>query len=260
MCADLGVHLFDTWAIRALGELELGLARPAAAVEYLEECTRRLADLGIEDVDLSPAAELVDAYLRLGRTAEAVELGDRLEVEARRKGQPWPLARAARCRGLTAPDDEFESHFTDAVGLHTRTPDLFELGVTRFSFGARLRRSCRRADARQELRAALEIFDRLGAAPWVEMARVELLATGETARRRGPSALDTLTRQELHIAQLLASGKTTREAAAALFLSPKTIEYHLRSVYGKLGINSRMDLATALAAERSMMAPEPLRS
>jgi len=138
--------------------------------------------------------------------------------------------------------------------LGDRRPDVFELGITHFSFGARLRRARRRADARDELRAAFEIFDRLGAAPWAEMARVELLATGETARRRDRSALDTLTPQELHIAQVLAAGKTTREAAAALFLSPKTIEYHLRSVYGKLGINSRMDLAAAVAAEQSIVA------
>ncbi len=76
--------------------------------------------------------------------------------------------------------------------------------------------------------------------------RIELLATGETPRRRGIPALDTLTRQEFHIAQVLVAGKTTREAAAALFLSPKTVEYHLRNVYSKLGVNSRSDLAIKL--------------
>ena len=203
---------------------------------------------GIQDVDLSPNAELVDAYLRLGRTADAARIAERLDLDARRKGQPWALARAARCRAMLAPDDDFEAHFNEAVQLHERTPDLFELGVTRFFFGARLRRGRRRADARVQLRAALAIFDRLGAAPWAEMTRVELLATGETARRRDIYAAETLTRQELHVAQMLAAGKTTREAAAALFLSPKTIEYHLRNVYGKLGVNSRIDLAAAIAA------------
>jgi DNA-binding CsgD family transcriptional regulator len=254
ICAELGIHTFEIWAIRALGELELGLGRAATALDHLEECTRRLGDLGIQDVDLSPAAELVDAYLRMGRTADAARVADQLDVDARRKGQPWPLARATRCRALLAPDGDFEELFREAVTLHAQTPDVFELGITRFSFGARLRRARRRADARDELRAALEIFDRLGAAPWAEMARVELLATGETARRRDRSALETLTPQELHIAQVLAAGKTTREAAAALFLSPKTIEYHLRSVYGKLSINSRTDLAAAVAADQSIMA------
>ena len=84
--------------------------------------------------------------------------------------------------------------------------------------------------------------------PWAERARTELAATGETLRRRDPSTLDALTPQELQIALLLAGGRTTREAAAALFLSPKTIEYHLRHVYLKLGIHSREELAAALAS------------
>ncbi|TMK95902.1 MAG: helix-turn-helix transcriptional regulator, partial [Actinobacteria bacterium] len=96
--------------------------------------------------------------------------------------------------------------------------------------------------------AALEAFDRLGADPWSELARAELEATGETARRRDASTADTLTPQELQIAQLLAAGKTTREAAAALFLSPKTVEYHLRHVYRKLGVSSRAELAEKLAS------------
>jgi DNA-binding CsgD family transcriptional regulator len=97
------------------------------------------------------------------------------------------------------------------------------------------------------LRAALHIFERLEAQPWAERARAELAASGETLRRRDPSTVDALTPQELQIALLLASRKTTRETAAALFLSPKTVEYHLRHVYQKLGINSRDDLARILA-------------
>ncbi len=260
MCADLGVHLFEVWTIYALGGLELGLGRPHAALQDLEECMRRLDELGIEDPDLFPSAELVDAYLRTGRGADAQDAAARLETAARRKGQPWSLARAARCRGLLAGHDAFDDSFEEAVQLHNRTPDIFELGVTRLAFGARLRRARRRSLARGQLREAFDIFDRLGAAPWAEMTRVELLATGETARPRGTPALDALTRHELHIAQLLAGGKTTRETAAALFLSPKTIEYHLRSIYGKLGVSSRNELAAAIApppaAERAF-APAP---
>jgi len=247
LCARLGVGLYDIWAARALGELELGLGRPAAAIEHLDECRRRLDELGVHDVDLSPAAELVDAYLRVGRTAEAGAAADRLEAEAQSKGQPWPLARAARCRGLLASDDQFSAHFEVALDLHARTPDSFELACTRLAYGARLRRSRRRMQAREHLRAALAIFDRLGAAPWSDVVRTELLATGETARRRDVSTLDALTRQEMHIAQMLAAGRTIREAAAALFLSPKTVEYHLRNVYRKLDVNSRNELAAALA-------------
>jgi DNA-binding NarL/FixJ family response regulator len=104
--------------------------------------------------------------------------------------------------------------------------------------------------AREPLREAIESFDGLGAAPWSSLARVELEATGETARKRDPSTLDQLTPQEVQIALLLAGGSTTREAAAAMFLSPKTIEYHLRNVYRKLGIHSREELADVMARLR----------
>jgi DNA-binding CsgD family transcriptional regulator len=90
------------------------------------------------------------------------------------------------------------------------------------------------------------VFDQLGAEPWAALAGTELAATGETARRRSPHTVDELTPQELQISLILAGGKTTREAAAALFLSPKTVEYHLRHVYRKLGIRSREELANAM--------------
>jgi DNA-binding CsgD family transcriptional regulator len=100
--------------------------------------------------------------------------------------------------------------------------------------------------ARDELRAAVEAFDHLGATPWSEAARAELAATGETARRRDVTTLNDLTPRELQIALSLARGRTTRETAGALFLSPKTIEYHLRSVYRKLSIGSRSELKAAI--------------
>jgi DNA-binding CsgD family transcriptional regulator len=115
------------------------------------------------------------------------------------------------------------------------------------AYGAHLRRARRRVRAREQLRAALEAFECLGARSWADQADAELAATGETARRRDASTRDELTPQELQIAHLLAQGRTTREAAAAIFLSPKTVEYHLRNVYRKLGINSREELAAAFA-------------
>jgi DNA-binding CsgD family transcriptional regulator len=248
LCQQLGVALYDAWASRALGELELGLGRPEAAVRHFTQLQARLGNLGVADVDLSPAAELVDAYLRLGNTEEATAAARALERAAQAKGQPWSLARAARCRGLLAGEEKFEARFQDALLLHQQTADAFEAACTRLAYGARLRRARQRIRARTELRASLEIFERLGARPWSAFARGELVATGETARRREASTRDQLTPQELHIAQLLAAGRTTREAAAALFLSPKTIEYHLRSVYRKLGVKSRDELAKALAS------------
>src|SRR5205085_12634144 len=193
LCAELGIGLYETWAIRALGELELGLGRPGEAARHLEEQTARLRGLGIGDVDTSPAAELVEAYLRLGRTADAAAKADELEAEARAKGQPWSLARTARCRGLLGGDDELEHRFEEALELHERTPDLYETARTRLAYGARLRRARKRVRAREELRAALKLFDRLGAEPWSELARAGREATGETARPPHPSPPDART-------------------------------------------------------------------
>jgi DNA-binding CsgD family transcriptional regulator len=157
------------------------------------------------------------------------------------------LARAARCGGLLADAGELEDRFEEALGLHEQTLDAFETARTRLAYGARLRRTRKRVRAREELREALEIFEHLGARAWADQADAELVATGETARKRDASTLDELTPQELRIARLLAGGSTTRETAAAIFVSPKTVEYHLRHVYAKLGIHSREELAAAFA-------------
>jgi DNA-binding CsgD family transcriptional regulator len=246
VCDELGLGLYGVWAIQALGDLELGFGRPAEAIEHYAEQVAAMRSLAIADVDLSPAPELVEAYLRLGRRDEALAALEPYDHAARTKGQPWALARAARCRGLLAAEDGLGACFEEALGHHARTPDVFETARTRLSYGARLRRARKRVDARHQLRAAHEALDRLGAARWADLAAAELAATGETARRRDATTLDELTPQELQIGLLLAGGKTTREAAAAVFLSPKTVEYHLRHVYRKLGIRSREELAAAL--------------
>ena len=139
------------------------------------------------------------------------------------------------------------ARFEQAIALHEQTRDVFELARTRLAYGERLRRARNRVLAREQLRAAADAFEDLDARPWADRARAELAATGETLRRRDSSTLEELTPQELQIALLLTSGKTTRETAAALFLSPKTVEYHLRHVYQKLDIHSREELATSLA-------------
>jgi DNA-binding CsgD family transcriptional regulator len=247
LCAATGVGTYAVWAIQALGDLELGLGRPAASIPHHEAQAAALRDHGIADIDLSPAPELVDAYLRMGRAEEARAQSAAFAAAAEAKGQPWALARAARCRGMLAPDDGFEDAFADALALHGRTRDALETARTRLAFGARLRRAKQRSRSRIELRAAHETFDRLGARSWAEQARAELAATGEAARRRDPSTLDDLTPQEFQIARLLATGMTTREAAAAAFLSPKTVEYHLRNTYRKLGIRSRDELAERMS-------------
>jgi DNA-binding CsgD family transcriptional regulator len=150
---------------------------------------------------------------------------------------------------LLAENGELAIAFEVALRHHADTPDAFEEARTRLAYGQRLRRTRQRVRAREQLRTAADTFERLDARPWADRARGELAASGETLRRRDPSNLDELTPQELQIALLLAEGRTTRETAAALFLSPKTIEYHLRHVYLKLDIHSREELAAALAAQ-----------
>jgi DNA-binding CsgD family transcriptional regulator len=253
---QLGLGFFRLWALDAIATLELGLGDVASAIEWLTEKERMLDERGIADPDVSPVPELVEAFVRLDR-----DPGPRLEAfaaNAEAKGQPWSLARLARCRGVLTGADE---HFAAARRLHAHTPDRFEEARTELAHGETLRRARRRADAREPLRRAVEGFDALGAKPWAERARRELEASGETARRRDPLTLDQLTPRELQVALVLADGHTIREAATKLFLSPKTVDYHLRHVYRKLAIASRAALAEALAeipgAPPDAKAPEP---
>ena len=248
LCRGLGTRLFEVWVLAALGELELGCGDASLAAESFERQQRLLAELGITDPDLWPAAELVDAYLKLGRTGDAARAAEEFAAAAQAKGQPWSLARAFRGLGMLAADGEFTAVFERAIGCHELTPDVFELARTRLAFGERLRRARERVLAREQLRAALDIFEGLDARPWAERARTELAATGEKRGPRDGGGMAELTPQELQIALLLAAGRTTREAAAALFLSPKTVEYHLRHVYQRLGIHSREELAARLAS------------
>ncbi len=248
-CRELGTRLYEIWATAALGELELGLGDAAKAAGHFEHQQQLLRECAITDADLWPAAELTDAYIRLGLDDQAQQEAAEYLAAASAKNQPWPLARALRCQGLLAPETGFSGYFEQALRLHEQTPDVFEAARTRLAYGERLRRARNRIHAREQLRAAADAFERLDACPWADRARAELAATGETRRRRDPSTIDELTPQELQIALLLTAGKTTRETAAALFLSPKTVEYHLRHVYQKLGIHSREQLAQTLATQ-----------
>jgi DNA-binding CsgD family transcriptional regulator len=184
--------------------------------------------------------------IHAGRRAEATNLVGPFSARAEAKGQPWALARAGRVRGLLCSDDNTDSTFAVALQLHDATLDGFETARTRLAYGARLRRSRRRVDARPQLQQALDTFDALGAQPWADRAAQELVATGATALRTGSDPSSQLTPRELQIALLLSDGNTVRQAAAALFLSPKTVEYHLRHVYTKLRIGSRTQLAELL--------------
>ena len=234
-----------------LGLLELGLGEAKEAATELERAAGIAAELGVGEPTVAQwGADLVEAYTRAGRTDDAVRALETFTAQAERTGRAWAHAAAARCRGLLA-EDNFDDAFATALEWHERTPTPFERARTELVLGERLRRAKRRSDARQWLRGALEMFERLGAVTWADRARTELHATGETLRRRHDIGLEQLTPQELQVALLVAEGATNREVGAALFLSPKTIERHLSHTYRKLNVRSRTELARVVASETS---------
>ena len=246
LCREKHIHIGTAWLEFAEGDLEAGLGNPAGAAVHYERLEAMLAEAGLSDPDVSPAAELVEAYLHLGRRDDAVDLAETFSAKATAKGQPWAIARAHRALALCQEGDLREASFRTALAFHEKTADTYEAARTELAFGACLRRDRRRVDAREHLRTAVSAFEDLGATPWADKAAQELDATGERVQRREAMVIDALTPQERQVAQLLVGGRTTREAAAALFISPKTVEYHLRHVYEKLGVRSREALAAAL--------------
>ncbi len=234
------------WSLACLGFLELSLGHVAEAIEELEQA-EVLADLsGLVDPLIVPwAPDLVEAYVRSGRDDEAARLVEALSAQAERGGAPLAHAFAGRCRGIVA-DEAFEQEFERALEWHDAAGLPFERGRTLLAFGVRLHRARRRVEARERLREALETFDRLGAPNWAERARVELRAAGGIERKTVYGS-DELTAQEVRVAMAVARGAKNREVAAELFLSPKTIDFHLGRVYRKLGIHSRTELATIVA-------------
>ena len=249
-CVRSRLNFGRTWLRFAWGDLAAGLGRYEEAVTHYREQQALVRHLGVDDADLSPAPELVECLLRVGDVAAARSEAEAFEGLAAAKGQPWSRARAHRAVALagTTPEEQFEA----ALEEHAHSPDAYERARTLLAYGAHLRRTRRRTEARTYLREALDTFDRLTAAPWAEQASTELAATGERVQRRAVGAEQPLTPQELQVARLLGTGRTTREAAAALFVSPKTVEYHLRHVYIKLGIGSRKALAERLSEDAEL--------
>ncbi len=246
-CRERALRFGEIWCELALGELALSEGDAAAAAQRLEALDRRLDRLGVADPDLHPGPDLVDALCRVGRAAEAAGAAAGFARLAHATGRPWARARADRALALVAGDEaDADALFRSALTHHDRTRDVFETARTRLARGMRLRRAGRRREAREELRAALTVLDDLGAALWAATARAELGATGERVPPRAPLGPSSLTPQELQVCLLLAEGRTTREAAAGLFLSPKTVEYHLRKAYTKLDIHSRGELAEVM--------------
>jgi DNA-binding CsgD family transcriptional regulator len=241
-----GLALQGAVALYALGVLELGLRRLPEAVDHMTAITDPSSGLAHPLVALYSAPDLVEAAARAGQPEIAKAALARFSAWADYVPTRWPAAVAARSRGLLSAGKAADEHFEAALELHADAELPLQQARTQLLYGEHLRRALRKSDARPHLRAATAAFEAVGASPWANRARSELRATGETARRRDPSTIDQLTPQELQIARYVSEGATNREVAAKLFLSPKTVEYHLHKVFTKLGIGSRAELGRLL--------------
>jgi DNA-binding CsgD family transcriptional regulator len=223
-----------------LGKYDEALAAAASASEHREVVA--------ENWGLS---ELVEPATRCGRTDLATDALHRLATKARASRTDWALGVEARARALLADGADAERWFRTALDHLGRTRVRAEMARTHLLYGEWLRRESRRLNARAELNTAHQLFTSMGMEAFAERAGGELLATGEKLRRGIAETLDDLTPQERHIAQLARDGLSNPEIGARLFLSPRTVEWHMRHVFSKLGIRSRRQLGSALQGSDS---------
>jgi DNA-binding CsgD family transcriptional regulator len=250
LCEQAGNEVFAVRNLWVLGLLALSRGDYANAVETLAPLLGRLARCGYGPMTVLPVLpDAIEALIGVGNLEHAAAHLDELDATAR-LGSAYALARAARCRGLLAAAGRHYSAaldaFDKAVAAHERLPDPIERGRTLLALGQTQRRAGRRRDARETLQEGLAIFEEIDTALWAERTRTELGRLGG----RAPSAGD-LTGAEKRVARLVAEGKTNREVAAALFVTERTVETHLSSIYRKLDLRSRTELAAYLAARTS---------
>jgi DNA-binding CsgD family transcriptional regulator len=193
--------------------------------------------------------ELIEAAVHVGRRDEAAAALDRLSERTQASGTDWALGIEAGSRALLREGDEAESLYREAVERLAVSRGVVHLARARLLYGEWLRRESRRVDAREQLRAAYEVFSDIGGDGFAERTRNELLATGETARKRSDDERGVLTPQEAHIARLAREGLSNPEIGAQLFISPRTVQYHLRKVFLKLDITSRNQLSRVPASQ-----------
>jgi DNA-binding CsgD family transcriptional regulator len=237
-----GIESMRFFTLSARGFLELGLGHAEVAAGHLEELGRYSDERRLHLPTIVPwHADLVEAELQARRPERAREALERLRELAERTGSRWATGAALRYGALVDEADAEES-FARALDLHSATP--FERGRTLLSYAEWLATAGRESEARSHAAQAALAFERLGALPWLERAR--RVGGGDGARRTVPLE-ETLSPKELQVALAVAEGATNQEAAAALFVSPKTIEFHLGNAYRKLGIRSRVELAALVA-------------
>jgi DNA-binding CsgD family transcriptional regulator len=220
-----------------------GLGRYDEALAAAERVAENPEGLGVSTWVLS---ELVEAAVRSGHPERATAPLARLAEIAQATGTEWSLGIDARARAMVSEDDAAEGLYREAIDRLGRTRVRIAHARAQLLYGEWLRRGGRRVDAREQLRSAHQMFADMGSHAFTERARRELLATGETVRKRTVETLDDLTPQEEQIARLAAGGQTNPEIGAQLFLSARTVEWHLRKVFSKLGIGSRKELRGAL--------------
>ena len=220
-----------------------GLAR----YEEAASAARKAASGGFNPWTMWPLPELVEAAVRTGDLQLGHDALGRLTDTTRSCDTGWAAGLEARCRALLLDGVAAEESYREAISAFDRDRIRTELARAHLLYGEWLRREGRRVDAREQLRTAHEMFVTIGMEGFADRARKELMASGEQARKRTVETRDDLTAQERQIAGLARDGLSNPEIGARLFLSPRTVEWHLRKVFGKLGIRSRHELAEALA-------------
>jgi DNA-binding CsgD family transcriptional regulator len=233
-----------TFAERARAVLNNGLGRYEAALAAAQQASEQ-DELGVPTRSL---AELVEAAVRFGAPDAAADALQRLCERTRLAGSESALGIEARSRALFSEGEIAERLYREAIERLRRSRLALELARARLLYGEWLRRGQRRTDAREQLREAHEMFTAMGAGPFAERAGRELVATGGTARKRAIETRDELTPHEVRIARMARDGASNQEIATQLFVSRKTVQYHLRKVFQKLGLSKREQLADALAA------------
>ena len=238
-----GQGLVIQWCQWASAVLYNGLGRYDQALAAARQASGEAPELSASGWAL---AEFIEAATRVGETRVAGEALERLAESLTAGGMNWGLGVLAYSRALLSEGRDAERSYREAIDRLSRTQRRPELARAHLLYGEWLRREHRRVDAREQLRVAHTMLADIGMEAFAERARRELLATGETVRRRMVETLDELTPQEVQVARLAADGQTNAEIGAQLFLSPRTVEWHLSKVFGKLGVSSRKELRSAL--------------